>query len=52
MKFIPIKEKDLINVSYTTGKLRKNYAEKKPNSWVKGSKQYERLVRRLKREHK
>lgn len=52
MKFIPVKEKDLINASHCTGKLRKNYAETKPNSWVKGSKEHQRLIRRLKREQK
>lgn len=50
MKFIPINEKELINLNNKTGKLKNNYAEKRANSLVRGSKEHKRLIRRLLKE--
>lgn len=52
MKFIPINEKDLINLNHNTGKLKNNYKEKRPFSLVKGTKQNKRLNRKLLQEGK
>ena len=52
MKFIPIEEKSLINLKNKKGKLKNDYAEKRPNSLVKGSKEHKRLLKRLLKEGK